>query len=501
MSDGTASFYDPLRRNKRPLFSRKPTRDVSTSKSKLLSIKDDRQPFSRLFISCQSRRCDLNEFFMHENQNTPPSLSQNGCLNLGTKSDLMDILQTGIALPDAEPNADEIIIDGAALINQKSPGAARTFDDYATEVILPVLYTYSRKYHKTDLVFELYKSDSLKASTRRKRGAGIRRKVDGMSRVPSSWNNFLRQDDNKTELFAFIATHIENTETLNTVIITKGEDVVSNTYINKNELAPCTHEEADTRLFVHAKDASIEGNKKIIISSTDTDVVVIAISCFSDLHIEKLWIAFGRGKDFRWIPIHELCLSLGPRAKAFTFFHAFTGCDTVSAFRGNGKKSALQAWNIFEEATEVFRKLSTMPESISEDDKLAVEQLVVVLHDRSSTAKHINEDRLDMFARKQKAYEMIPPSQSALQEHIKRAAYQAGHVWGQTLICEPIIPAPAEWGWRKDDLQIWQPHWTSLPAIAACCQALAKCGCSGNCKCLKSGLTCSALCSCTCQID
>ena len=31
----------------------------------------------------------------------------------------------------------------------------------------------------------------------------------------------------------------------------------------------------------------------------------------------------------------------------------------------------------FEEATEVFRKLSTMPESISEDDKLAVEQFVV----------------------------------------------------------------------------------------------------------------------------
>ena len=222
--------------------------------------------------------------------------------------------------------------------------------------------------------------------------------------------------------------------------------------------------------------------------------------------MEKLWIAYGRGKDFSWIPIHELCLSLGPRAKALTFFHAFTGCDRVSAFRGKGQKSAWQAWNVFEEATEVFRKLTTMPESISEDDKLAVEQFVVVLYDQSSTAKQVNEARLDMFARKQKAYEMIPPSQSTLQEHIKRAAYQAGHVWGQTLICEPIIPAPAEWGWRKDNLQIWQLHWTSLPAIAASCQELANCGCkrcscSGNCKSFKSGLTCSALCSCTCQID
>ena len=50
------------------------------------------------------------------------------------------------------------------------------------------------------------------------------------------------------ELFEFLATHIENTETLNTGIITNGEDVVSNTNINKNKLSPCTHEEADSRL-------------------------------------------------------------------------------------------------------------------------------------------------------------------------------------------------------------------------------------------------------------
>ena len=54
MSHDTASFYAPLRRNKLPLFSRNNTTEVSTSKSKLLSIKNDRQLFSHLFISCQS---------------------------------------------------------------------------------------------------------------------------------------------------------------------------------------------------------------------------------------------------------------------------------------------------------------------------------------------------------------------------------------------------------------------------------------------------------------
>ena len=107
----------------------------------------------------------------------------------------------------------------------------------------------------------------------------------------------------------------------------------------------------------------------------DTDVVVIAIACFSDLNIEKLWVAFGKGKDFRWIPIHEMCSSLGPRAKALPFFHAFTGCDAVSAFHGKGKKSAWQAWDVFEESTEVFRRLSSTPASISEDDKISLSSL------------------------------------------------------------------------------------------------------------------------------
>ena len=78
------------------------------------------------------------------------------------------------------------------------------------------------------------------------------------------------------------------------------------------------------------------------------------------------------------------------------------------------------------------------------------------------------------------------------------------NVWGQSLILEPALPSPKQLGWKEDDHN-WHPHWTSLPTIAACCQELAKCGCkkqscSVNCKCFKSGLACTALCSCTCQI-
>ena len=110
----------------------------------------------------------------------------------------------------------------------------------------------------------------------------------GSSRLPGSWNNFLRLDDNKTEFFEFLATHIEMAEAANRIVATKGENLVSNMAINMEVLSPCTHKEADTRLFIHAKDAASEGCKNVIIKSTDTDVVVIDF--FNDLNVESLWI-------------------------------------------------------------------------------------------------------------------------------------------------------------------------------------------------------------------
>ena len=76
-------------------------------------------------------------------------------------------------------------------------------------------------------------------------------------------------------------------------------------------------------MFLHAKDAAVNGSDSIMIVSSDTDVVVIGISVFAQLDVEQLWIAFGKGKDFRWIPIHDIAKTLGPTARALPFFHAF----------------------------------------------------------------------------------------------------------------------------------------------------------------------------------
>lgn len=59
------------------------------------------------------------------------------------------------------------------------------------------------------------------------------------------------------------------------------------------------------------------------------------------LQLEKLWIAFGTGKHFCYIPVHYIANTLGENmSKALPFFHAMTGCDTVFSFSGKRKKTA-----------------------------------------------------------------------------------------------------------------------------------------------------------------
>ena len=109
-------------------------------------------------------------------------------------------------------------------------------------------------------------------------------------------------------------------------------------------LAPCNHEETDTRLMVHANDASPCGYRRIKIRSNNTDVVVLAVSIVNTLAIDEMWITHGSGKNVHNIPVHAVAASLGPaKSAAMPLFHALTGCDTVSYFRGRGKKTA---WDV-----------------------------------------------------------------------------------------------------------------------------------------------------------
>ena len=57
-----------------------------------------------------SNQCDLHEFFRHENQTAPASLSGSGKLHTCQKSQLVETLESNTLMPNTEPEADAIII-------------------------------------------------------------------------------------------------------------------------------------------------------------------------------------------------------------------------------------------------------------------------------------------------------------------------------------------------------------------------------------------------------
>ena len=138
--------------------------------------------------------------------------------------------------------------------------------------------------------------------------------------IPKSWKDFLRVDDNKTELCKFLAQHVTclTVDEGKVLYATSVQNVLSPTcQAELSNLTPCTQEEANTRLILHAADAVAQSKRRVFVRTVDTDVVVIAATFFSQMKPDEMWIAFSTGKNFRFILIHEIVSSLTPKTCSY----------------------------------------------------------------------------------------------------------------------------------------------------------------------------------------
>ena len=80
-------------------------------------------------------------------------------------------------------------------------------------------------------------------------------------------------------------------------------------------MEPCDHEEADTRLLVHLRDALQNDCTNCLVRTVDTDVIVILIGKFHQLmnlcENANIWVAFGTGKNFTYHHINAIYEDLG----------------------------------------------------------------------------------------------------------------------------------------------------------------------------------------------
>ena len=147
----------------------------------------------------------------------------------------------------------------------------------------------------------------------------------------------------RTRVTCFLSKEIEITQVSRKILVSTCSDsmVSSSTEVDLNNMSGSAHEEADTQVFLHAADCVKQGQKKILIQTADTDVVVIATSVVEKIKVEELWVAFGTRKRFRNIAAHAIATSLGAdKSRALLAFHAVTDCDTVSFFGWKGKLKA-----------------------------------------------------------------------------------------------------------------------------------------------------------------
>ena len=240
--DRTSPVSDTISKNSMPLFNRPSKRTPSKATHIITSLKSDCALFSRLYITCQTQDGHLDNFFKHENHAYPPSLSQLGKLQFGTKADLTDCLEKLCTSKGEAPVIDVIILDGAAIINMLKPVGAKTFQDYAMLVFLPYIKAQLARVTRVDIIWDVYIPDSLR-------------------------QEFLRVDENKTELFNFLAHQVvENLSTEKEVFSACGKHVLSSrVHQDVSALAPCSHEVAVTRMFLHAKDAAKKGHRRIML--------------------------------------------------------------------------------------------------------------------------------------------------------------------------------------------------------------------------------------------
>ena len=63
------------------------------------------------------------------------------------------------------------------------------------------------------------------------------------------------------------------------MISTDSSNVLTSSYMQDiSSLQPCTHEEADSTMLLHVVDCAHQGMERMMVRTTDTDILVLAVA-------------------------------------------------------------------------------------------------------------------------------------------------------------------------------------------------------------------------------
>ena len=298
----------------------------SSHPPKQTKLKTDRKLFGRLLITAKKRPVDFKSLLCNPSGLPPLALSNpdNTLCKMDKVLVLHKIEETAggntiyVQLSEKLQNS-ALVLDGMAEIHQLRLPLPPTFGELAS-LLLANNIAKAKRYScgRVDFVVDKYLASSIKATERQKRSSqGISSiTIYGpQQKTPRQWKKSLRGSNNKTELLKFCFGHWATETESNIKIFTAFDEqclqLISGNKLTEDSLK-CDHEEADTRLLLHAKHVSEEYDN-IIVCSPYIDVAVIAISLFGKLKENTgLYFFTGTDKKKRMLNIEKKYSTLGP---------------------------------------------------------------------------------------------------------------------------------------------------------------------------------------------
>ncbi|KAI8487179.1 hypothetical protein Bbelb_349770 [Branchiostoma belcheri] len=481
-------------------------KNIKCSDEKVITISADRNLFGRLLVAAKYREIHLKDVLCYELSTVPYALAHaDGSLRKNAKSVLMGELEKECPPEERLPSDDlptAHIVDGMALVQMMKTANCSTFGDLATKYLEVVCTPLKRRTCiRVDVVFDRYDQPlSIKENERQRRGSSEALEIQINNRnfpVPKQWAKFISNKTNKANLTDFLCNewislapaHLSPGQEL---IIgggfsdaTKAVRITSNGCNVRVEELICDHEEADTRMILHACQASAS-MQRIIIQSPDTDVAVLATYTFSMMQCQELWFKTGVRDNVRFIPLHTLSKNLGSSlCAALPGFHALTGCDSTSALFMVGRRKLGGSYE------RILLSLATS------------EILCLSLLVSGSNAGHTADAvRYYMFCQRRQSSEALPPTSNSLFHHIERANFQT-FVWKRCVQAMQELPSPVNNGWRAVDnvlepvLMSCDPAPASLLQLTTCrCTSRSACKRDDRCPCNGHEMPCTESCHC-----
>jgi len=118
----------------------------------------------------------------------------------------------------------------------------------------------------------------------------------------------------------------------------------------------------------------------IVVRSPDTDVFILLLAYSSYIRTRVLFDT-GNGTARRLLAVNEFAAKLGEDiVNALSGFHAFTGCDTTSAFVHRGKRRPFAIIKSSCEFTALFQQFGKNAEPLSINSLQQLEHFVCCMY-------------------------------------------------------------------------------------------------------------------------